>query len=291
MDSMRNLSTSLPNSSRRRLDRPELLMDFKAAALSVTNLYKSAVSVQGKARAIGYQDALDDLLGFLDKENMGLMDGEGWRIRQWATERLDDGGPRQASSDDEGEVAKEEEPIPAATRSSSPEVQRKVAVPRVSSEEAPSHRRIVSEPPLPQQQPQTQLPETPVIAPTDVFTFRSTHPYPTNHDRETSMELDKDASSTISTTSSTPPSNTSTSSDATVRVYTRPSRSHRHTTHNRQRERGGDNSRGGTISLNLATGSGSKREILLEVAEEEEVAGRGGGMFERKHRPASRWLA
>ncbi|TKA76677.1 hypothetical protein B0A55_02602 [Friedmanniomyces simplex] len=258
MDSMRNLSTSLPNSGRRRLDQPELLMDFKAAALSVTNLYKSAVSIQGKARAIGYQDALDDLLGFLDKENLGLMDWEGWRVRQWATERLDNGGQRQPSSDDEGEAAKEEEAIPVGTRSSSPEVQRKAAVPREPSEEAPSHRRIVSEPPLPEQQHQ-QSPGTPILPSADTFTFRSTHPYPTNHDRETSMELDKDASPSSTTTASTPPSSTGT--DTTVRVYSRPSRSHRHTNHNRQRERGGDNSRGGTISLNLGAGSGSKRKI------------------------------
>ena len=67
----------------------QLLQAFKTAALSVTNLYKSAVTDQNNSRAAGYQDALDDLLRFLDSENLGLQDGEGWRVRQWATERYD----------------------------------------------------------------------------------------------------------------------------------------------------------------------------------------------------------
>ena len=65
----------------------QLLQAFKSAALSVTNLYKSAVQDQNNSRAAGYQDALDDLLRFLDSENLGLQDGEGWRVRQWVTER------------------------------------------------------------------------------------------------------------------------------------------------------------------------------------------------------------
>ena len=77
---MRSLNTSLPRTSPRRNQQPpeELLSAFKAAALSVTNLYKNAASEQARSRAAGYQDALDDLLSFLDKENLGLGDGEGW---------------------------------------------------------------------------------------------------------------------------------------------------------------------------------------------------------------------
>ncbi|KAK4963437.1 hypothetical protein LTR10_001066 [Elasticomyces elasticus] len=281
MDSMRNLSTSLPSSSRRRLDQPELLMDFKAAALSVTNLYKSAVSVQAKARAIGYQDALDDLLGFLDKEEMGLMDGEGWRVRRWATERLDEGGVEregEGSGDEvEPEVAKDDAPLVAAgTRSSSPEAQRKAVVPREGSEDS---GRIEPEPPVLQLQ-QRQHTRSPTPTPpqhtahqhqqhtvptAETFTFRSSHAYPnTNtHDREretgTSMDLDT-TSQQSHMSSSTPPS----SSDATLRHYPhpRPSRNHRHTNHNRQR--GGDgnvNGRAGTgtISLNLSANNGKRK--------------------------------
>ncbi|KAK5703379.1 hypothetical protein LTR17_022156 [Elasticomyces elasticus] len=284
MDSMRNLSTSLPSSSRRRLDQPELLMDFKAAALSVTNLYKSAVSVQAKARAIGYQDALDDLLGFLDKEEMGLMDGEGWRVRRWATERLDEGGVEREGEGSEGEAeqetAKDEVPLAAAgTRSSSPEAQRKAVVPREGSEDSGI---IVSEPPVLQLQQQRQGTRSPTPTPpqhtahqqqqhtvptAENFTFRSNHTYPSgNHDRArergTSMEVDTTSQQHMS--SSTPPS----SSDATLRHYPhpRPSRNHRHTNHNRQRERerGSNNDNGsraatGTISLNLSANNGKRK--------------------------------
>lgn len=69
---------------------PEHLLDvFRTAALSVTTLYKSSLDAQKKARAEGFQDCLDDLLQFLDKEHLGLNDGEGWKIRAWANERLD----------------------------------------------------------------------------------------------------------------------------------------------------------------------------------------------------------
>ena len=127
MDSMRHLSSSLPGTRRRNEQPHQLLADFKAAALSVTNLYKTATAENARSREAGYQDALDDLLVFLDKENMGLMDGEGWRVRRWATERLDD-APK--GSEDEEDGSKEEA---VETRSSSPEVQRKVTVPAASS--------------------------------------------------------------------------------------------------------------------------------------------------------------
>ncbi|KAL9620918.1 MAG: hypothetical protein Q9160_004571 [Pyrenula sp. 1 TL-2023] len=92
MDSMRSLNTSLPTSSGRpALEKPpeQLLQAFKNAALSVTNLYKQAAVDHSSARQAGFQDALDELLGFLDKENLGLDGGEGWKVRQWATERFD----------------------------------------------------------------------------------------------------------------------------------------------------------------------------------------------------------
>ena len=102
---MRHLSSSLPGSRRRNEQPHQLLADFKAAALSVTNLYKTATAENARSREAGYQDALDDLLAFLDRENMGLMDGEGWRVRRWATERLDD-APK--GSEDEEDVTREE---------------------------------------------------------------------------------------------------------------------------------------------------------------------------------------
>lgn len=100
MDSMRTLNTSLPHAYSGRPAPPEqLLQAFRTAALSVTNLYKAAVTDQSNNRQAGYQDALEDLLGFLDRENLGLQDGEGWRVRQWITERFDGTANQHASSE------------------------------------------------------------------------------------------------------------------------------------------------------------------------------------------------
>jgi hypothetical protein len=118
---MRSLNTSLPHP---RPQPPEqLLAAFKTAALSITNLYKTAVTDQSSSRQAGYQDALDDLLSFLDKENLGVQDGEGWRIRQWATERFErtSYGQQGSESDDErGDTEKR-------ARSSSPALERKTS--------------------------------------------------------------------------------------------------------------------------------------------------------------------
>jgi len=118
---MRSLNTSLPRTTPPKQQTPnppeQLLQAFKDAALSVTKLYKTAAADQTKLRTEGYQDALDDLLIYLDKEDIGLSDGEGWKIRQWATARLD-GRERIPDSDDE--IEKE--------RASSPVLQRKPSV-------------------------------------------------------------------------------------------------------------------------------------------------------------------
>lgn len=104
MDSMRSLNRSLPSSApiQARTAPPEqILQAFKQAALSVTNLYKAAATDQEKARQGGYQDAIEDLLHFLDRENIGLQDGEGWRIREWATAQHSHGGILPQSDDDD----------------------------------------------------------------------------------------------------------------------------------------------------------------------------------------------
>lgn len=242
MDSMRHLSTSLP-STRRRQDQPELLGDFRAAALSVTNLYKSAAASQDRARAAGYQDALDDLLAFLDRENLGLMDGEGWRVRQWATERLDDGAQKPAASDDEEEPVQEEQKKPAAVPVPSSEPTDAAVAPR---------RTAVSEPPQAPLQAQTPPPPSHAnpyasVPSIDDFTFRSSHAYPTNHDRGQTQQQSMDLDATTPTTS-TPPSTES------VRIISRPARG-RHSNHQRQRLNGTS-----AVSLNLAGAAGSKRK-------------------------------
>lgn len=260
---MRHLSTSLPPTTRRRLpdqQQPDLLADFKAAALSVTNLYKTAAAAQDKARAAGYQDAVEDLLAFLDQENLGLMDGEGWRVRQWATERLvDDGGLRQQGGSDpgEGEEEREQETERAGSRSSSPEVGRKVPPMQADSSElqegsAPLRRNATSEPPT---QP-VVLQQPPAL---DNFTFNSSHSYPTNHDREGSMDVD-------TATAPTTPS-TTTSSNFPDSGSTRPALRHgRGSKLNSNARRTtavshGSNNQIATINFNLGAGAGSKRKV------------------------------
>lgn len=244
MDSMRHLSTSLPTTSRRgrqaaHSQQPQqLLSDFKAAALSVTNLYKTAAAENTRAREQGYQDALDDVLAYLDKENMGLMDGEGWRVRRWATERLDD-APR--GSDEEDEALPE---AVESTRSSSPEVQRKPPMPAASSELTDdSAQRRASEPP----QQASQLQPPPTVPSLEDFAFRSNQTYPTNHAREeggiNSMDLDSQTTATAATPS-------------TVRITSRPSRSKNHA---RNRD---NRSANATFNFNLSGGgAGSKRKM------------------------------
>lgn len=140
---MRSLNTSLP--STRPAPPEQLLQAFRNAALSVTNLYKSAVTDQNSARQVGYQEALEDLLSFLDRENLGLQDGEGWRVRQWATERYDGSAHQQTSEDDEDRS--EAGPRP---RSVSP-----------VKEEAPaSSNTTSSEPPKVESSVQTEEPDT-----------------------------------------------------------------------------------------------------------------------------------
>lgn len=150
-------------------ETPEQLLDvFKAAALSVTKLYKTSAAAEAKARSDGYQECLEDLLFFLDKENIGLCDGEGWQIRRWATERLDGSGRDNAlpSTESEDEVEKTE-------RTASPEIT------RTANEPQPSNTsQTRAEPSAPSSTARTD--ETPhfVVPTQDNFTFQSSHPYP-----------------------------------------------------------------------------------------------------------------
>ena len=167
----------------------EVLQAFKAAALSVTQLYKTAASteeeIDRRAREAGYQDALDDLQDFLDQEELGLGDGEGWRVREWATRRhasmssaskgedvgMDDGGHRETRS---------ESPAAAAG---------KMTVDLVSPpSDAAEASRANSSPPAsaPAEIPaagQQQLPsDYSTNTRSDIFTFRSPLPMPPTSD-------------------------------------------------------------------------------------------------------------
>ena len=163
MDSMRSLNKSLP--------KTDVHQSFRTAALQLTNLYKSAVADVDRARSDGYQEALDDLLTFLDKENLGLGDGEGWRIRQWATERFD--GSRHANSDEDDENDLDDK----RARSSSPIMERNSSpeATRTHGLHADAAQRSDSAPPV-QLETSTTEPEMSPLH--QVFQFSSSQPYP-----------------------------------------------------------------------------------------------------------------
>lgn len=262
---------------------PEQLLDvFRAAALSVTKLYKSSITAQAKARAEGYQDCLDELLQFMDRENLGLGDGEGWKIRSWANERLDarDGSPALAESDDDTEKP---DPIP------SPAIHRSTSAP--SMPQAPTTQQ--------QQQPQQPCPEpsnvpmstpiqtetpTPVVeeisldepeiaVPSrDTFDFRSSHQYP--QDTQNPLNI---ANLRLSDTRS---HDNSTSHSIASLSTPRSGRQNRHLS-------GGRN--GSRIMPNhLGRGAGSKRKVKFEEFFDlgnlgQSKDGFGGSAAKRRH--------
>ncbi|KAI5281037.1 hypothetical protein KEM54_003429, partial [Ascosphaera aggregata] len=92
MDSMRSLNTSLPPAGAQsaHTEPPEeLLSAFKTAALSVTSLYRTSVAGQAHARHEGYQQALEDIKTFLDREGLAVDSIDGAKIRYWLDERID----------------------------------------------------------------------------------------------------------------------------------------------------------------------------------------------------------
>ena len=247
MDSMRSLNTSLPRSPRRKRANPppeQLLQSFKSAALSVTNLYKTAAADQTRAREAGYQDALDDLLTFLDQLNLGLDDGEGWKVRQWATERLDGSPPAHVvsdSDDDRGETKRARSSSPVAQRTTVPELEQARQPSRSTS---PARAASVPMAPPASSQPPNSLFQAP-----EVFSFRSAHPYPPDVDMQA-------ADTTSNATSQQEPLP---SPAVRVEVVPRGSRPpHRGGNH---QNRHGTRSTAGARSL--GSGVGSKRRIAF----------------------------
>lgn len=177
---MKSLNTSLPKQPHPPSE--QLLQAFKSAALSVTNLYKTAAADQAQAHAEGYQEALEDLLDFLDKENLGLCDGEGWRVREWMTEKLQGYQPQHTSE------TEEDPDDDKRARSLSPELARKN-----TAEASPAaHHILLSSPPRPESAPvpakENNRPKASenIYPPQGDFLFRSTLSYPPSSDMEMS---------------------------------------------------------------------------------------------------------
>ncbi|KAL9640048.1 MAG: hypothetical protein Q9164_000533 [Protoblastenia rupestris] len=246
MDSMRSLNTSLPRPPRkRRSNHPpeQLIQAFKNAALSVTNLYKTAAADEVRARQAGYQDALDDILTFLDRENIGLDDGEGWRIRQWATKRLDDSPGAHIGSDsddDKGDAARPARSASPATHQKpgrqDTEQQRQASVSSSPVRDLPNAVPVQS--PTLQNEVILQAPET--------FTFHSSIPYPQE------METQTSGVATIDVSQSENPAQTQASPAIRVEVVPRGSRASRGA--NRHTSRA-------SAARQLGSGAGSKRRI------------------------------
>ncbi|KAF2729174.1 hypothetical protein EJ04DRAFT_516111 [Polyplosphaeria fusca] len=177
MDTMRSLNTSLPNArSLKAASQQDVHQSFRTAALTVTNLYKSALADLDKSRAEGYQEALEELIGFLDKQNLGVGDGEGWRIRQWAMERVDGALPGHTASESDEETAEEKR-----ARSSSPILDHTAIPDDTRSSEPPqveSAQRSDSAPPVPAE---SNTSDTDMPPPPPVFHFSSPHSYPVNY--------------------------------------------------------------------------------------------------------------
>ncbi len=239
---MRSLNTSLPSN---RSNPPEqLLQAFRAAALSVTTLYKTAAADQAQTRHAGYQDAVEDLLSFLDAEQLGFGDGEGWKVRQWATERLDQGSNPSVSAAMDTD---EEKPEQDRAGSSSPLVGQGG---EGDSGERPSSGHRQSSPltststtaPSPD-------PSNTNIPPRTAFTFRSSFVPP---------QLSEIEMSSSEAESHPPPSTTSPNRGGTaVRVGVVPRMSrHRHSMNN---GKSNPRSLGGLSSL--GAGAGFKRKI------------------------------
>ncbi|KAL2022004.1 hypothetical protein VTK56DRAFT_6244 [Thermocarpiscus australiensis] len=154
-------------------DSNELLDAFKAAAFSVTKLYKTSAAAQAKSRADGYQDCLEDLLSWMDREAIGLRNGEGQRIRDWIVERLEGRNPTSpALESSEDEADKAEPPV------SSPEMQRAIPVTTQRSSDRSEDQMRDSVPPvLATAAPAVE--EVDIVVPSqDTFTFQSSLPYP-----------------------------------------------------------------------------------------------------------------
>ncbi|RSM03690.1 hypothetical protein CEP52_007266 [Fusarium oligoseptatum] len=155
MENMRGVTAGSGRQSAQQ-ESPEQLLDvFKAAALSVTKLYKTSAAAQSKPGPMGIRT-----------ETTGTGDGDGSKIRRWVRERLDGRESSSPNTESEDEIDK-------AETSSSPELTR----PNTVAQQMSQMRTDSAPPSIP---PTTTVEEqTPLVVPSqDNFTFQAAHPYP-----------------------------------------------------------------------------------------------------------------
>ena len=147
-----------------RTESPEQLLDvFKAAALSVTKLYKTSAAAEARARAEGYQECLDDLLAFLDKESSGLGDQAASKLRRWVGERRDGREAVMQSGESDEEVEKTETTPPPRESQD------------VTSSQAPMQQKLEAS--SANNTSATSTPTTHFVVPSsDTFSFQSSYP-------------------------------------------------------------------------------------------------------------------
>ena len=150
-------------------ETPEQLLDvFKAAALSVTKLYKTSALNEAKARAEGYQDCLDDLLDFLDKDSVSLGDAARSKLRKWVVDRHDGHDRTQPAESDEEvdkvDMASSPEPPQASEQASA------APAPPAAEQSEPEPYHFV----VPSQENFSMASQYPNIATLDLSDTRST---------------------------------------------------------------------------------------------------------------------
>ena len=259
---MKSLNKSLPKSSAKQPPE-QLLSFFKAAALSVTNLYKTAKAEEDHARRQGYQEALDELLHFLDKEGLGLGDGEGWKVRQWATERYD-GIPPSLDDHDSDEDAVDAR---SQARDDSPAIKRKSSREELSARQPTpltSPTRTVST--ASQTLPPIQESHTIVSRP-EIFSFTTPISYP----QEVEMESSEPSGDSNQSHSQIPAPPNSSAPTMRVGVLPRGSRTP-HRSGPRSTRHG---TRSAHATRSLGPGAGSKRMMTFGDYDYFDIGGSG----------------
>ncbi|KAF9552096.1 hypothetical protein CPC08DRAFT_738261 [Agrocybe pediades] len=127
---LNTLASSLPNSQQNAEAEKELLNDFKAAALSITTLYRSSRKNAKRAYNAGYAAACQDQLNFIQQgvstSHIGqssAMEGSGMsigRIMDWTEARLEAVRSREEEEDEDEEREKDRDsrdrPTPRSSR-------------------------------------------------------------------------------------------------------------------------------------------------------------------------------
>lgn len=148
-----------------RHESPEQLIEvFKAAALSVTKLYKSSVAAEVRARADGYQDCLDDLFTFLERDAVTLGEAASTRLRKWAADRRDGRDPTSESEDEVIDKSESISPPDPLTNN-------------LQISQAPAQTPSENPPPV-EIIPPTNEPHQFIVPSQENFTFQSDHQYP-----------------------------------------------------------------------------------------------------------------